>query len=187
MSANSTAKRYGSAASAPVTAVAIAIIVGLLIPSAAGLQAQKKDVKIEAEIIKTSRIPSQWPEFKINRDIFSPDVMRPQFNRRMPPPPPPPKITKEQEEKIKEQKEIEEDMERELRMSFFYEGYVIRASQKDRNFALVSLNGEFTAAGAGDIVGEKITIVSITKELIKVEVENNVFEIQLKGDNEDDK
>lgn len=178
MSAKSTAKRFGAAA----------IIVGLLIPSAAGLQAQKKDVTVEAEIIKTSKIPAQWPKFKINRDIFSPDVMRPQLNRRMPPPPPPPpKITKEEKEKIKEQKELEEDMERELRMSFFYEGYVIRASRKDKNFALVSLNGEFTAVGAGDIVGERITIVSITKELIKVEVETKAFEIQLKGDNEDDK
>lgn len=182
MSAKSIGKRFGWAALLPF----VFIIGGLLIFKAAGLYAQKKDIKIETEIIKTSRIPSQWPEFVIKRDIFSPDIMRPRMNRQLPPPPPPPVIKPKEEEKIKEQKEIEEDMERELRQSFFFEGYVIRSSQKDNNYALVSLNGEFSAVGAGDMVGEKITIVSITKEIIKVEVENKIFEIQLKGDNEDE-
>lgn len=146
-----------------------------------GKEKEKPKQKERAkEIIKFSSLERKTKEFSINRDIFSPDPMKPAnpTTFKLPPPPSPEEIKNIQKEKQKEK-----NIEDEIRQSLFFEGYVIKNS---RNCALVSVNGEFYAVGTGDIVLEKIKIVNIEKKNIKVEVDSRVFEIQLKGDDENE-
>jgi hypothetical protein len=116
-------------------------------------------------------------KFTIKRNIFSPDIMKPNVPapqlpiREMLPP------EKEIENKVEQEKRSV--LQEEIENNFSYEGYVVKDS---KNIALVSLNGEFYAVGEGDIVEEKITIIIIDKETITVEFDNNIFQIQLKGD-----
>jgi hypothetical protein len=133
-------------------------------------------------ILKTEKLDKETEELTINRDIFSPDTMKPRslndnLQRRLPPPPPP-KV-----EPPKPKPQVGSDIEDEIRRSLFYEGYVIK---KPNNFALISSNGEFFAVGVGDIILERIKILTIDKEIITVEVDSRKIEIQLKGDDSDD-
>jgi hypothetical protein len=132
-------------------------------------------------ILKISKLDKEIKELTINRDIFSPDTMKPRSLSResqRPIAPPPPKI-----EKPKPMPQPETNIEDEIRRSLFFEGYVIK---HPKNFALVSSNGEFFAVGAGDIILERIKIIKIDKETITVEVDSRAIEIQLKGDDSDD-
>jgi len=144
------------------------------------IKKEKKKEQAE-EIIRFSKLEKEMKKFAINRDVFSPSPIKPinpAGRVKLPPLPPPQEIKKKAEE------EKEKDIEDEIRRSLFFEGYVIKNS---KNHALVSVNGEFFAVAAGDMVLEKITIIKIEKKTIKVEVDAKVFEIQLKGDNEDEK
>jgi hypothetical protein len=135
------------------------------------------------EILDTAKLKKEAKEFAINRDIFSPDVMTPRQKGAAPQviyrPPPMPKI-----EPKPQQVAAEKEMESEVRRSIFYEGYVIK---HPKNFALVSANGEFFAVTAGDIVLERIKIIKIDKKIITVEVDSKTLEIQLKGDENNEK
>jgi hypothetical protein len=135
------------------------------------------------EIITVSKLAKKNPEFTINRDIFSPDIIKPNAPGQGPPPqefrPP-----QEQSEKKEDEKKTSKVLEDEIRNNLSYEGYVVKSS---KNVALVNSNGEFYAVGVGDLVVEKIKIIKIEKEAITVEYDNNVFEIPLKGDEENEK
>lgn len=145
---------------------------------------EKKPAKVQAptganveEIINISKLTKEIKKFTIIRNIFSPDIMRP----NVPPPRLPTRemlLPKKEAENTVEQ-EKKSVLEEEIRNNLSYEGYVVKDS---KNIALVSLNGEFYAVGEGDMVDEKITIIIIEKETITVEFDNNIFEIQLKGD-----
>jgi len=143
-----------------------------------------KTKKNPQEIILISKLEkSNNLEFTLKRDIFSPDPIKPADPLAKPikllPPPPPPVIEKKPEVKIDEKEEIENQ----IRGSLFYEGYVLKNS---KNFALVSMNGEFYAVTTGDMVQERVKIAKIQREAITVEVKSYSFEIQLKGDEENE-
>jgi hypothetical protein len=139
------------------------------------------DIKV-ASIIKSSQLETFKPKFSIKRDIFSPDLMAPPLpSSQMPPPPPKPVVVETPEELPEDTEPLQSDIENETRNTVFYEGYVIKHT---KNFALISASGEFYAVGVGDTVLEKVKIIKIEKKAITVEVNSTVFEIQLKGDDD---
>jgi hypothetical protein len=128
------------------------------------------------EIIKISKLTKEIQKFTIKRNIFSPDIMKPNVPA---PRLPSSEMLRTQKEENKVEQENKNVLQEEIENNFSYEGYVVKDS---KNIALVSLSAEFYAVGEGDIVAEKITIIIIEKETITVEFDNNIFEIQLKGD-----
>jgi len=140
---------------------------------------------ISEEIIKRSKLDKIGKKkFSIQRDIFSPDPMKPAdplAAAKRPPPPPPPVIEPALIKKV--EVDEKENIENQIRGSLFYEGYVIKHS---KNYALVSMNGEFYAVTSGDMVLERIKINKIDRKAVTVEVETHTFEIQLKGDEENE-
>jgi hypothetical protein len=129
------------------------------------------------EIIKISKLKKEIQKFTIKRNIFSPDIMKPNVPAQRFPTTEMMRTQKEAETKVEQEKKSV--LQAEIENNFSYEGYVLKDSG---NIALVSLNAEFYAVGEGDIVAEKVTIIIIEKETITVEFDNNIFEIQLKGD-----
>ena len=139
---------------------------------------EKIKKKIPDEIIRISKLDELAKEFSITRDIFSPDLMRPvdpgSGRQQFTPPPPPPPVNQQELPKVDTGAIIEEEIQ-----GLAYEGYVIKNS---KNYALVSMNGEFFAVTVGDIILEKIKIIKIDRKSIKVEVDSHEFEIQIKED-----
>jgi len=134
------------------------------------------------EILNDKRLARDVSKFSISRDIFSPDTMAPPSeNLEIKRPTPPPPEIKPPEPKTEEQ--IVKDSQDEVKRTLFYEGYVIKPP---KNFALVSMNGEFYAVGAGDMVLDKFKIIKIDRKTITVEIDSREIEIQLKGDDEND-
>ena len=140
-------------------------------------ETKKNKKKIPDEIIGISKLDEAAKEFSINRDIFSPDLMKPvdPGSGRIPVTPPPPlPVEKRDLPSVDPKAGIEEEIQ-----GLSYEGYVIKNS---KNCALVSMNGEFHAVTVGDIILEKIKIIKIDRKNITVEVESHEFEIQIKED-----
>lgn len=138
------------------------------------------------EIIHISKLKKTW-EFKINRNIFSPDPMVPQVNPQeeiVEPEPQPVPVTEAEPTTPKEPDPNE--VEQMVRNSISYEGYVLKDSNKkdSKNYALVSANGEFFAVSPGDVVLDRIKIIEINNKIMKVEVDSKIYEIQLKGDDD---
>lgn len=128
------------------------------------------------EIIKISLLKKEMEDFSYKRDIFSPVPLNPvtaangSSRQFTPPPPPPPN---------EEEDEAEADLAEEIRQSVVFEGYIIKDS---RSHALLNINGEYFVVGEGDMVMEKMKVVEVGREGIKVEAESMVVEILLKGD-----
>jgi hypothetical protein len=142
---------------------------------------EKIKKKIPDEIIGISKLNQGAKEFSINRDIFSPDLMKPVdpgSGRKQFTPPTPPPVDKRELPTVDTEAVIGEDIQ-----GLSYEGYVIKNS---KNCALVSMNGEFHAVTIGDIILEKIKIIKIDRKTITVEVESHEFEIQIKEDEENE-
>ena len=145
---------------------------------------ENKTQETPGEIIKRSLLEKKEKlEFTIKRDIFSPDPMapvNPMAKGSQPVQPPPLPIIKEPPKvEVDEKTEIEN----EIRGSLFYEGYLLKNS---KNYALVSMNGEFYAVTSGDMLQDRIKITGIQRKAISVEVQSYSFEIQLKGDEENE-
>jgi hypothetical protein len=142
---------------------------------------EKSKKKIPDEIIRISKLDKAAKKFSINRDIFSPDLMRPVDPGRgrttYTPPTPLPEVKRDLPI-VDPKGDIEEEIQ-----GLSYEGYVIKNS---KNCALVSMNGEFHAVTIGDIILEKIKIIKIDRKTITVEVESHEFEIQIKEDEENE-
>ena len=146
-------------------------------------QTEKIKKKIPDEIINISKLDKVAKEFSINRDIFSPDPMKPvapgSVRQEVTPVPPPlPGEIKKEIPSVDPKAEIEKEIQ-----GLSYEGYVVKNSKK---CALVSMNGEFFPVTVGDIILEKIKIIKIDRKAITVEVESYEFEIQIKEDEENE-
>jgi hypothetical protein len=147
-------------------------------------QTEKIKKKIPDEIINISKLDKTAKEFSINRDIFSPDLMKPvapgSVRQEVIPslPPPLPGEIKKEIPTVDPKAEIEKEIQ-----GLSYEGYVVK---NKKNCALISMNGEFFAVTVGDIILEKIKIIKIDKKTITVEVESYEFEIQIKEDEENE-
>lgn len=142
---------------------------------------EKSKKKIPDEIIRISKLDRAAKEFSINRDIFSPDLMKPVdpgSGRKQFTPPPTLPVVKKDLPSVDPKADIEEEIQ-----GLSYEGYVIKNS---KNCALVSMNGEFHAVTIGDIILEKIKIIKIDRKTITVEVESHEFEIQIKEDEQNE-
>jgi hypothetical protein len=145
---------------------------------------EKIKKKIPDEIINISKLDKTAKEFSINRDIFSPDLMKPvapgSVRQEVIPslPPPLPGEIKKEIPTVDPKAEIEKEIQ-----GLSYEGYVVK---NKKNCALISMNGEFFAVTVGDIILEKIKIIKIDKKTITVEVESYEFEIQIKEDEENE-
>lgn len=135
---------------------------------------------LQGEIIKVSLLKSEKKEFAVERDIFSPIKMKPDVTPRNIEP-----VIKEPVEPVEEEikESAAEDMEAEINQSISFEGYVIK---RNRNHALLSINGEFHIAAENEVVLEKIKIIKIEKSELTVEVDAKTFKINLKGDEEDE-
>jgi hypothetical protein len=141
------------------------------------IRAEQKPMNFDKDFVDVSMLMKKPPELSIKRDLFSPDLMTPRVgpNAVTPPVRPP-------EPKIEEsQQVIEKNIEAETRSRLFFEGYVIKNLKRN---AMVTVNGEYIIVGIGDVVLENVKIIKIEKKAITVEVDTKVFEIQLKGDNE---
>lgn len=147
-------------------------------------KSEKMKKKIPDEIINISKLDRIAKEFSINRDIFSPDLMRPvapagEQRPVIPPTPPPlPEEGKRELPSVDPKAVIEKELQ-----GLSYEGYVIKES---KSCALVSMNSEFYAVVVGDIILDKIKINKIDRKTITVEVESYEFEIQIKEDEENE-
>jgi len=145
-------------------------------------QTEKIKKKIPDEIISVSKLDRIAKEFSINRDIFSPDLMRPVDpgirRQEIITPPPLQEEIKREIPGVDPKAAIEKEIQ-----GLSYEGYVIKNS---KNCALVSMNGEFFAVIVGDIILDKIKIIKIDQKAITVEVESNEFEIQIKEEEENE-
>lgn len=139
---------------------------------------------IRAEIIKTSQLEKtekeKEKEFTVSRDIFSPFKRVIEPNRGARPQPPPEVIQRppEEENKVKER-----DVSAEVRRRVAYEGYVMLDA---RRLALLTVDTEYFAVSAGDTVKETIKIVNIETKIVTVEVEANLIEINIKGDQDNE-
>lgn len=140
---------------------------------------------IRAEIIKASKLEQAEKEkgkkeFNIVRDIFSPFKREFNLNPAAPPQPPPEVIQKppEEENRVKER-----DVAGEVRRRVAYEGYVMRDA---KNLALLTVDSEFFVVGVNDTVKETIKIVNVEKEIVTLEVEANLVEIKIKGDQDNE-
>jgi len=140
---------------------------------------------IRAEIIKASKLEQAEnekgkKEFNIVRDIFSP--FKREFNLKPAetPQPPPEEIRKppEEENRVKER-----DVAGEVRRRVAYEGYVMRDA---KNLALLTVDSEFFVVGVNDTVKETIKIVNVDKKFVTLEVEANLVEINIKGDQDNE-
>ena len=144
---------------------------------------------LQAEIIKVSQLEKlqeerEKKEFSIERDIFSPfkrKITKSKMQTELPPPPPPP--VKKEEEKVKDEKSNQMQVVNEILQSVTYEGYVMRDAKQ---VALLTVNGEPFIVSKDDILMEKIKIINVDKKFITVEVDSNVIEINLKGDDENE-
>ncbi len=165
------------------TIVICLLAAGLLLPPDtlnAQTKKQPKKEDLESEILKISALPKTYPPLTMKRDIFSPESLNPtnptrpseDLNPGLPPREPGP------EKPIPEVSK--EDI---IRQEVSYEGYIIRNS---KSFAMLNINGEPQIVGIGDIIKENAKIVKIEKNSITVEVDSKVFEIQLKGENQND-
>jgi hypothetical protein len=144
-------------------------------------ETEKIKKKIPDEIISISKLDQAAKEFSINRDIFSPELMKPVdpgSGRKQFTPPTPPPVVKDDLPSVDPKADIEEEIQ-----GLSYEGYVIKNS---KNCALVSMNGEFHAVTVGDIILEKIKIIEIDRKIITVELESHEFEIQIKEDEQNE-
>ncbi|MDQ1353478.1 MAG: hypothetical protein QG657_3784 [Acidobacteriota bacterium] len=142
---------------------------------------------IKAEIIKASKLEQaekqkEKKEFNIVRDIFSP--FKREFNLKpaAPPQPLPEEIEKPPEEE-KESRVKERDVAGEVRRRVSFEGYVMREAKK---LALLTVDSEFFVAGVNDIVKETIKVVNVEKQFVTLEVEANLIEIKIKGDQDNE-
>lgn len=138
-----------------------------------------------AEIIRMSvmqELETAPREFSIERDIFSPFIRKfikpgePDVRSSEPPP-----VFKTEAPEQKDPAPY--DIEAEVRESVTYEGYVIRDAKK---LVLLSINQEFFVVGIDDIIMEKVKIINVEQKQITVEVDSQKFEIQLKGDDENE-
>ncbi len=144
---------------------------------------------LQAEIIKVSQLKKlqeekEKKEFSIERDIFSPfkrKITTSKTQIELPPPPPP--LVKMEEEKVKDEKQDQMQVVNEILQSVTYEGYVMRDTKQ---VALLTVNGEPFIVSKDDILMEKIKIIKVDKKFITVEVDSNVIEINLKGDDENE-
>ncbi len=146
---------------------------------------EKMKKEIPDEIINISKLDKIAREFSINRDIFSPDLMKPvapapdigkqQFT---PQPPPLPEEVKRELPSVDPKAVIEKELQ-----GLSYEGYVIKES---KSCALISMNSEFYAVVVGDIILEKIKVIKIDRNTLTVEMESYEFEIQIKEDEENE-
>ncbi len=159
----------------------------------------KTQKKAPEEIITISKLKKPGTEFSLKRDIFSPDSMAlddPGEQEVSPRDTPPlPTVTEVPQVRIKTPEERRQEAEDQTRRELSYEGYVIKDSQ---SCALVTLNSELLAVNEGDKISEKIKIVKIQSNSITVEVPVNVaieekeetithvFEIRIKGDEENE-
>ncbi len=131
-------------------------------------------VFLNGEIIKTSKLSKPLPPFKVIRDLFSPkrtnrEIRKVKF------------LEREENLKIREEKlrrKHEETFDKVL-----YEGFVFRKKIK---LALLSVSGEFTTAKKGEIVLEKIEIIDITSEILKIKMDNKTYDIPIKGDEDEE-
>ena len=129
---------------------------------------------LSAEIIKTSKLSKKIPAFKITRDLFSPkrtvrEAKKMKFLERQ-------ENLRIKDDKLKQKHE-------ETFEQVMYEGFVTR---KNHKVALLSVSGEFITAKKGDIVLEKITIIEISDEILKIKMENKIYDIPLKGDEDEE-
>jgi hypothetical protein len=141
---------------------------------------------IRAEIIKTSQLEQsekekEKKEFNIVRDIFSP--FKREFNQRPVAPPPQPRPEEIQKPPEEESRVKERDVAGEIRRRVSYEGYVMRDDQK---FALLTVDSEFFVVGIDDVVKETIRVVNVDKQFVTLEVEANLVEIKIKGDQDNE-
>ncbi|MCX6582264.1 MAG: hypothetical protein NT166_18995 [Candidatus Aminicenantes bacterium] len=142
-------------------------------------------VPIHAEIINASKLEQAEKEkgkkeFNIVRDIFSPFKREFNLNPAAPAQPPPEVIQKppEEENRVKER-----DVAGEVRRRVAYEGYVMREAKK---LALLTVDSEFFVVGIDDTVKETIKIVNVEKKFVTLEVETNLVEINIKGDQDNE-
>jgi hypothetical protein len=171
--------------SIPVSVLTIVFAATIVFPFyISAVQTQPTQSGVDKEIIQVSNMAKKIAEFSIKRDIFSPDVMVPQIQKNSLPAPRviQPPSRKELDNQGREEV-VERNVEAETRRSVTFEGYVIRNSQSN---ALIKVNGEYIIVGVGDVVLEKMKITKINKKAITVEADAKSFEIQLKGDNENE-
>lgn len=141
---------------------------------------------IQAEIIKTTKLEQvekekEKKEFNIVRDIFSP--FKREFNQKPAAPPPQPSPEEIQKPPEEESRVKERDVAGEIRRRVAYEGYVMREAKK---LALLTVDSEYFVAGIDDIVKETIKIVNVEKKFVTLEVEANLVEINIKGDQDNE-
>jgi len=142
--------------------------------------ARKKKIVIPTvdEILGVSRLkqPDQWV-FNLERNIFSPDPMKPPDPQVKSP------VIETPREELKapvvDEKEPTEAMAQQITRSIVYEGYVLKDS---KNYALVNAGSDYYAVAPGDILRDRIKVIEINAENISVEVDSQTYEIQLKGD-----
>jgi hypothetical protein len=122
-----------------------------------------------AELIKFSLLNQQPAQFTCQRNIFS---LAGSVASNVSNPPPAAQAGPAS-------KTSDAETAAEISRSLIYEGYTIKDSQKA---ALLNLGGQYYIVVEGDVIEEKIKIISIKKEAVTITYENHNYEVPLKGD-----
>jgi len=120
-----------------------------------------------AEIIKVSLLQKKQAPFQAKKNIFSIT----DFPSAAP-------AARQPEKKPEEEAPPPRDIAAELRQSVIYEGFVTRNGKK---MALISTGGESFTAEEGDVLLDKLKILSITPTSVTIEFEGAPYQISLKG------
>jgi len=125
---------------------------------------------LDAEIIHNSKLLKKNKPFKISRDLFNPkENTKPFIDKKS--------LEKKENIKIKEEKL--KFKHQELFDNIIYEGYILKSIVKT---ALLNINGEYITCKIGDTILDKIIIKDITKEEVKIMIDNKKYNIKIKGD-----
>jgi len=125
---------------------------------------------LNSEIIRISQISQKRLPFAMKRDIFSAFKLG-QVNRT--------RVPQNMRPETKPREGEKRDLIAEIRRSVVYEGFIGKGFDR---IALISVNGEAFTVRVGETIMEKIKVIKIDSKRIKVEVESQTVEINLKED-----
>lgn len=131
-------------------------------------------ISLNADIIDQSKLLKSNKPFSFSRDLFFPKKTQKELQNRK-------NFERKEEFKIKEEKLKLKHVE--LFDNIIYEGFIFRQNKK---IALISINGEFLTCRNGDTILDKIEIVNLSRKTLKIKIEKKEYEINIKGDEDEE-
>lgn len=129
---------------------------------------------MKGEIINRSKLIKKKDSFVLIRDLFAPKrTTKERVSRK--------NLEKKEEFNIKQEK-LKRKHE-EIFDNIIYEGFVLR---RDKNTVLISIDGEFIVCREGETLLDKIEIVKVSLKILTIKIEQKIYDIKIKGDEDEE-